>query len=93
MTKKKATQKTRREKKKLSHTVMTLASMIDTIATGMKGEVERGEEFDLKQLKELTGAAKELSALISATDPTEGAEEDERGIAVIFRGEGQEWAE
>ena len=35
----------RRDKKKLSHTVNTLASIIDTIATSMKGDIDGGEEW------------------------------------------------
>ena len=69
MTNVKKSAKLRREHKKLSKTVNTLASIIDSIATSMKGDIDSGEECDIKQLKELTGAAKELSALISALDP------------------------
>ena len=70
----------------------TLASIVDSTATTMKGEIESGKAFDIKQLKELTGAAKELSALICALD--EGT--DDNGSAgcvfVSFESEGEEWA-
>ena len=81
----------RRDKKKLSHTVNTLASIIDTIATSMKGDIDGGEEWDLKQLKELTGAAKELSALIASLSDAEGEERGET-ITVLFESEGEELA-
>ena len=82
--------KERRDKKKLGHTVNTLASIIDTIATSMKGDIDGGEEWDLKQLKELTGAAKELSALIASLSENE----EERGetLTVLFEDEGEELA-
>ena len=81
----------RRDQKKLSHTVNTLASIIDTIATSMKGEIDGGEDWDLKQLKELTGAAKELSALISSLSE-EDKDSSEASVTVVFEGEGEEWA-
>jgi hypothetical protein len=83
--------KERRDKKKLSHTVNTLAAIIDTIATSMKGDIDGGEEWDLKQLKELTGAAKEISALISSLSEKEG-EHGGESLTVIFDGEGEELA-
>ncbi len=92
MTSKNNTKKRRREEKKLSHTVLTLASMIDTIATSMKGDVDRGDEFDLRKLKELTGAAKELSALISATECRDADGERDSSVAIVFEEEGAEWA-
>ena len=91
MTKVKKSAKKKREEKKLSHTVNTLASMIDTIATSMKGDIEDGVEFDLKQLKELTGAAKELSGLISSLN-TEENDDSATSVCVVFRGEGEDWA-
>lgn len=81
----------RRDQKKLSHTVNTLASIIDTIATSMKGDIDGGEEWDLKQLKELTGAAKELSALISSLSEDD-KDSAESSFTVVFEGEGEEWA-
>lgn len=84
--------KMKREEKKLSHTVNTLASMIDTIATSMKGDIECGVEFDLKQLKELTGAAKELSCLISSLNASKEEKDEGGDVTVVFEGEGEEWA-
>lgn len=86
----KTKKKKRREEKKLSHTVNTLASIIDTIATSMKGEIDSGEGWDLKQLKELTGATKELSSLIS-TLSDEGKDEGHT-ITVSFEGEGEDYS-
>lgn len=83
--------KKRRDQKKLSHTVNTLASIIDTIATSMKGDIDGGEEWDLKQLKELTGAAKELSALISSLSEDD-KDTSESSVTVVFESEGEEWA-
>ncbi len=83
--------KQRRDQKKLSHTVNTLASIIDSIATAMKGDIDGGEEWDLKQLKELTGAAKELSCLIASLS-AEDKEEKSTAVIVAFEGEGEGWA-
>lgn len=84
--------KKKREQRKLSRTVNTLASIIDTIATSMKGDIEKGEEWDIKQLKELTGAAKELSSLISSLNTGETDGED-RGVFVHFSEGCEKWAE
>ena len=81
----------RRDKKKLSHTVNTLAAIIDTIATSMKGDIDGGEEWDLTQLKELTGAAKELSALIASLSEEDGENKGET-LTVIFESDGEELA-
>ena len=83
--------KKRREQKKLSRAVNTLASIIDTIATSMKGDIEKGEEWDIKQLKELTGAAKELSVLISSVESSESPGE-ETGVWVHFQEGSEKWA-
>ncbi|MBQ2729671.1 MAG: hypothetical protein IJF69_02745 [Clostridia bacterium] len=84
-------QKKQREQKKLSRAVNTLASIVDSIATSMKADLKSGEMFDIKQLKELTGAAKELSALICALD-SESSENEQSTVAIRFEGEGEEWA-
>lgn len=83
--------KKRRDQKKLSHTVNTLASIIDTIATSMKGDIDGGQEWDLKQLKELTSAAKELSALISSLSDDD-RDSSESSVTVVFESEGEDWA-
>lgn len=93
MTQVKKTAKMRREHKKLSKTVNTLASIIDTIATSMKGDIDSGEVCDIKQLKELTGAAKELSALISALDQGNDQRENATTLTVLFEDETQKWAQ
>lgn len=89
LTNKKKTEKSR-ELKKLKRTVNTLTSIVDSIAISMKGTLEDGECCDIKQLKELTGAAKELSALIFAVNPDD-CEEDRNALTVRFEG-GEEWA-
>ncbi|MBE6588057.1 MAG: hypothetical protein E7647_06555 [Ruminococcaceae bacterium] len=87
----KTKQKQTKDRKKLGRAVNTLASIIDSIATSMKGDIDRGEECDLRQLKDLTGAAKELCALISSLDPEE-RDEKTASLTVLFEGEGEKWA-
>ena len=91
MTKVKKPTKKRQEEKKLKRAVNTLASIIDSVATSMKGEIDGGETCDLKQLKELTGACKELSGLISSIEE-QADDSDSSSLTVIFEGESGEWA-
>ncbi len=89
MTKKK---RMRRNEKKLTRAVDTIASIIESIASSMKGEIDSGGNWDIKQLKELTGAAKELSVLICALN-TDGDEKTGDHITVYFEGDSKEWAQ
>lgn len=84
--------KTRRNEKRLTRAVDTIASIIDSIASSMKGEIDSGGGWDIKQLKELTVAAKELSGLICALN-SDGESEKGDHITVYFEGESKEWAQ
>ena len=54
--------------------------------------MKRYDERDIKQLKELTGAAKELAAVIKALEKEETLPEtNETKISVSFE-EGEKWA-
>ena len=67
--------------------VRAFGCVTDSIVSGAKKL--KGEECDLKKLKELTTIAKELYGIVKDTD----GEEERRGIDVVFLGEGEEWAE
>jgi len=90
---KKKRQKKNDHTKKFESAVCKIASIIDSLATGMQADIENGGG-DIKQLKELTGAAKELSSLICALDEKEerNAPHEKSGITVHFTSKGEEWA-
>lgn len=71
--------------------VDTIAEIIDKMAAEMKGSLENGDSGDIKQLKELTLAAKELAAVIRGL---EGDEPEDSGasINVVLEGEIEKWA-
>ncbi len=74
---------------KLQAAVSVIADIISSEASTMK----RNDERDIKQLKELTGAAKELAAVIKALekDDTEDGSGETR-ISIAFGEESFKWA-
>ena len=81
-----------KEEKKLSKAINTLASIIEAKALSMMECIEgSSDSVEIKQIKELTGAVKELSALIYQNS-NESMENTSDSITVIFEGEGEEWA-
>jgi len=70
--------------------VDTIAEIIDKMAAEMKGSLENGDSGDIKQLKELTLAAKELAAVIRGLEENE--EEDTASISVVLEGDIERWA-
>lgn len=71
--------------------VDTIAEIIDKMAAEMKGSLENGDSGDIKQLKELTLAAKELAAIIRGLEESED-EDNNRSINVILEGDIEKWA-
>lgn len=74
---------------KLQSAISVIADIISSEATTMK----KYEERDIKQLKELTGAAKELAAVIKTLEKEEfipGANETK--ISISFEEENEKWA-
>lgn len=67
-----------------------IASMVDIIADEAS-EMKRDEERNLKQLKELTGAAKELATVIKTLE-NEGENEGSSVVRVVFGEEEKKWA-
>lgn len=66
--------------------VDTIAEIIDKMAAEMKGSLENGDSGDIKQLKELTLAAKELAAVIRGLEGDE-VEDSGASINVVLEGE------
>ena len=60
------------------------------MASSMLRSINAEETVDLKQVKELAGAVKELSALVSSRGDEEG--ENDNTLTVVFEGEGENWA-
>ena len=81
-----------KEERKLSSAIDTLASIIEAKSSSMLDCI-RGDSdsVEIKQIKELTGAVKELSALICQKNG-DTSEESGNTFTVIFEGEGEEWA-
>lgn len=74
---------------KLQSAISVIADIISSEATTMK----RYEERDIKQLKELTGAAKELAAVIKTLEKEEIApSSNETRISISFEEESDKWA-
>ncbi len=71
--------------------VDTIAEIIDKMAAEMKGALENGDSADIRQLKELTLAAKELAAVIRGLEET-GTEDNDTSINVILEGDIEKWA-
>ena len=67
-----------------------IASMVEIIANEAS-EMKKGEERNLKQLKELTGAAKELATVIKTLE-NESENEGSSVIRVVFGEEEKQWA-
>ena len=81
-----------KEEKKLSRAIDILASIIETKAALILDTIKNGERNDdIKQIKELTGAVKELSSLIYQSCD-DGKDDGRDAFRVIFEGEGEEWA-
>ena len=80
------------QEKSLNRAFATITSVIEAMATGIKKDMEDKKKCDVKQIKELTGAAKELSALLSALSAEHGLQkENEKRITVVFESEGEQW--
>ena len=74
---------------KLQAAICTIADIISSEADTLKNEPER----DIKQLKELTGAAKELAAIIKALEKEDEAiDKNETKISIVFEEENEKWA-
>lgn len=71
--------------------VDTIAEIIDKMAAEMKGSLENGDSGDIKQLKELTLAAKELAAVIRGLEEN-GEEDSAASISVVLEGDIEKWA-
>lgn len=71
--------------------VDTIAEIIDKMAIEMKGSLENGDSGDIKQLKELTLAAKELAAVIRGLEEKE-EEDSAASISVVLEGDIEKWA-
>lgn len=75
--------------KKLQSAISAIADIISSEAASMKNEPER----DIRQLKELTGAAKELAAVIKALEKEENQiETNETKISIVFEEDNEKWA-
>lgn len=80
------------QEKSLNRAFITVASIIESMATDMKKDIENGKKCDAKHIKELTGAAKELSALLTALSTGNTShKENEKLITVLFESEGEQW--
>ncbi len=71
--------------------VDTIAEIIDKMAAEMKGSLENGDHTDIRQLKELTLAAKELAAVIRGLEEAD-TEESGTAINVVLEGDIEKWA-
>lgn len=71
--------------------VDTIAEIIDKMAAEMKGALENGDRADIRQIKELTLAAKELAAVIRGLEEPE-TEENDTAVHVVLEGEIEKWA-
>ena len=80
------TDKVKKSEQKLIRAFGNVTDMIVDNAKKMKND-----EGDTKKLKELTTIAKELYAIVK--DTSDGDDTAERGIDVLFVGEGETWAE
>lgn len=74
--------------KKLRNAISVMVDIIADEAASMKKEDER----NIKQFKELTGAAKELAAVIKTLDGDMPSETERSVINVIFGEEESKWA-
>ncbi|MBQ5332317.1 MAG: hypothetical protein IJ389_02915 [Clostridia bacterium] len=79
--------KAKKTDKKLRSAIATMVDIVAKEATAMKKEEER----NLKQLKELTGAAKELATVIKTLD-SDDEKDNASVINVIFGEEEKDWA-
>lgn len=71
--------------------VDTIAEIIDKMAAEMKGALENGDRADIRQLKELTLAAKELAAVIRGLEEAD-TEDCDTAINVVLEGDIEKWA-
>lgn len=71
--------------------VDTIAEIIDKMAAEMKGALENGDHADIRQLKELTLAAKELAAVIRGLEEPD-TDENDTAIHVVLEEEIEKWA-
>ena len=75
--------------KKLQSAVSAIADIISSEATSLKNDSER----DIRQLKELTAAAKELAAVIKALEKeVVQADASETKISIVFEEDKEKWA-
>ncbi len=73
---------------KLQSAISVIADIISSEAATMK----KYDERDIKQLKELTVAAKELAAVIKSLEKEETANQNETKISISFEEEKEAWA-
>ncbi len=74
---------------KLQSAISVIADIISSEATTMK----RYDERDIKQLKELTGAAKELAAVIKTLEKDDTpSSTNETKISISFEEDFDKWA-
>ena len=73
---------------KLQSAISVIADIISCEAATMK----KYDERDIKQLKELTVAAKELAAVIKSLEKDEPAAQNEQRISISFEEEKEAWA-
>lgn len=71
--------------------VDTIAEIIDKMAAEMRGSLENGDSGDIKQLKELTLAAKELAAVIRGLEGDD-MEDEGNAVHIVLEGEVEKWA-
>ena len=73
---------------KLQSAISVIADIISSEATTMK----KYDERDIKQLKELTMAAKELAAVIKSLEKEATTDQNETKISISFEEEKEAWA-
>ncbi len=73
---------------KLQAAISVIADIISSEAATMK----KYDERDIKQLKELTGTAKELAAVIKSLEKDDDTNQNETKISISFEEEKEEWA-
>lgn len=80
------------QEKSLNRAFITVASVIENMAISINREMESGKKCDVKQIKELTGAAKEISALLDTLNTNQNTtSENQNNITVVFESEGEQW--
>ena len=80
------------QEKSLNRAFVVVADVIESIANGIRNDIENGKKCEVKQIKELTGAAKELSSLLLTLNSDTGTTADnEKHVTIVFESEGEQW--